>query len=268
MEAEPRGHAYDDEFFSYIEEGSKRSAQVIVPLMRSLLKINSVLDVGCGRGVWLKEWGNCGVSDFFGVDGAYVDDAQLIIAHDRFAKCDLSHIFDLKRRFDLVQSLEVGEHIANESAEIFVASLAAHGDAILFSAAVPGQGGEFHVNEQPYTYWRDKFAAHGFRTFDWLRPRIRRVAAIETWYRYNTLLFARDAAISRASPELLETEIPHDQPIAMRASLFWRVRNRILAQLPQPLVHQLAIVKHKLVLKQRSFQSVASNCIASKNDSC
>jgi SAM-dependent methyltransferase len=251
MEAEARVYAYDNDFFTYIEKGARRSAQVIVPLLADILDIGSVLDVGCGRGIWLREWRNRGISDIIGVDGTYANDASLAIPPEQFVKCDLSQPFTLGRRFDLVQSLEVGEHIAESCADIFVANLAAHSDVILFSAAVPGQGGEFHVNEQPYAYWRDKFAAKGFRTFDWLRPRIRRQSAVEPWYRYNTLMFARESALNRVPPDLLEAEIPHDQPIPIRAPLYWRVRNHFLAQLPKATVHRLAILKHKLILMRR-----------------
>jgi SAM-dependent methyltransferase len=251
MEAEARGYAYGDDFFTYIEEGARLSAQVIVPLIGDLLNVASVLDVGCGLGVWLMEWRNRGVSDIVGVDGAYVDETRLAIPREQFIKCDLSQPFTLRRRFDLIQSLEVGEHLAEAHADIYVTNLTAHGDVVLFSAAVPGQGGEFHVNERPYAYWRDKFAAQGFRTFDWLRPRVCRAADVEPWYRYNTLIFARDVALNRARPELLETEIPHNQPVPTWAPLSWRVRNSILARLPKASVHHLAILKHKLILMQR-----------------
>lgn len=56
----------------------------------------------------VKEWANCRINDVVGVDGAYVDDAWLAIPSEQFVKCDLSQSFALQRRFDLVQSLEVG----------------------------------------------------------------------------------------------------------------------------------------------------------------
>jgi SAM-dependent methyltransferase len=248
MEAEARHHDYDDDFFNYIEHGSRQSAQIIVPMIAKLVCVHSVLDVGCGRGVWLKEWHDRGVSDILGIDGSYVDRAQLAIAPDKFVEQDISQPFALKRRFDLVQSLEVGEHISPACADNFVANLVSHGDIVLFSAAVPGQGGEFHINEQPNAYWRDKFAALGFRTFDWLRPRIYGINSIEPWYRYNTLLFARETAIIRAPGDLLQSEIPPYRPLPTLAPLFWRVRNALLAQLAPPTIHQLAVLKHKFVL--------------------
>jgi len=39
------------------------------------------------------------------------------------------------------------------------------------SAAVLGQGGEHHLNEQPHDYWRDMFLQRGFALIDGLRPR-------------------------------------------------------------------------------------------------
>lgn len=248
MKSESFDYAYNDDFFAYIEKGARRSARVIVPLVRNLLGVGSVLDVGCGRGVWLREWRDGGTLDAAGVDGNYVAKSRLAIPGELFFERDLSQPFNLDRRFDLVQSLEVGEHITEQRAETFVANLVAHGDMILFSAAIPGQGGEFHVNEQPYAYWRDKFASRGFRTFDWLRPRICSQSAVEPWYRYNTFLFMRGAALDRVPVDLLQTEIPRDQPIPILAPLSWRVRNAILAQLPRRSTHQLALLKHRLVL--------------------
>lgn len=253
MAAKTTEYAYGDDFFSYIEEGAAQSAQAIVPLVAGLLGIRSVLDVGCGRGIWLQAWRGFGVADVLGVDGAYVDNTRLAIPPDKFVKYDLSKSFNLSRRFDLVQSLEVGEHIAEAWADVFVANLAAHGDIILFSAAIPGQGGEFHVNEQPYAYWRDKFASRGFRMFDWLRPHITSSGKIEPWYRYNSFLFARSVALDRVPPEFLKSEIALNDPIPSAAPLRWQVRNLILKQLPQPLVHQLAIFKHKLMLTRRAI---------------
>jgi SAM-dependent methyltransferase len=248
-------HVYEHDFFDYIEQGSDRSAQAIVPLIRRLLGSTSVLDVGCGRGVWLKRWIDAGISDIIGVDGDYVARTTLAIPGTRFVAHDLSQPFDLKRRFDFVQSLEVAEHVATPYADTFVANLVAHGDIVLFSAAVPGQGGEMHVNEQPYDYWRAKFAARGYRSFDWLRPRIAALPAIEPWYRYNTLLFVADAAVTGLPHELQATEIPPGQPVANYAPLTWRLRTRALGLMPNGVVHQMAKLKHKLMLARRRAAS-------------
>jgi hypothetical protein len=103
----------------------------------------------------------------------------------------------LGRRFDLVVSLEVAEHLDASAADGFVASLVRHGDVVLFSAAIPFQGGHHHVNEQFADYWAERFAAHGYRALDFLRPQIWSESGILWWLRQNVLLFAHERALEQ-----------------------------------------------------------------------
>jgi 2-polyprenyl-3-methyl-5-hydroxy-6-metoxy-1,4-benzoquinol methylase len=122
--------------------------------------------------IWLQH----GAKDVLGVDGPYVDQSRLHIPTSQFLASDLAYPLKLERQFDLVQSLEVAEHLPEQASEQFVDSLVRHGRLVLFSAATPGQGGENHINEQPWEYWRAKFAARNFELFDFLRPRLRSIA--------------------------------------------------------------------------------------------
>ena len=178
-------HEYNDDFYAYIGSGARRSAENIVPLVKGEVAIATMLDVGGGKGVWGKVWEEHGVFATV-LDGDYVTEPLV----EDFRPQDLSQPFDLGQRFDLVQTLEVAEHLPETSARDFVASIARHGDIVLFSAAVPGQGGEHHVNEQPLKYWRKLFAEAGYACFDALRPHLRDNKDVMPWYRYNILLFA------------------------------------------------------------------------------
>src|ERR1700722_11174295 len=126
-------HEYTDDFFEYIERGSIASARQFTTFLAPLLGVNSLLDVGCGRGAWLREWRNAGVTIAQGVDGPYVRQDSLLISVQDFTAVDLSKEFDLKRRYDLVSSLEVAEHLPRSCSEGFVSSLVAHSDRVLFS---------------------------------------------------------------------------------------------------------------------------------------
>lgn len=238
---------YNKEFFDYIEGGARRSATNVVRIVLTLLKSTSVLDVGCGRGVWLDEWMKAGIRDCMGVDGDYVDANDLAIPQTHFVARDLSKEIDLGRTFDIVQSLEVAEHIDRTHADVFVTNLCRHGEVILFSAAVPGQGGETHVNEQPLDYWRHKFKTHGYSAFDPIRPMISKIRDVEPWYRYNTLVYATDKASEKLPPAVKATRLPANKPVPEIAPLPWRVRNATLRCLPAPAVHQLAVLKHKAI---------------------
>ena len=163
----------------------------MVPLLMKLYHPKSVLDVGCGTGTWLKAFEEAGVADYLGIDGAYVKAGQLEIPKEKFNAVDLRNSWDLKRKFDLVISLEVAEHLPDSSATVFVESLTRHSDTIIFSAAIPGQGGQHHINEQWPAYWEKKFAVHGFYFHDVLRPLVWDNAKIDWWYRQNIFLVNR-----------------------------------------------------------------------------
>ena len=64
---------YDDSFYGYQMEGSVLSAREMVPMIYDLFKPQSVIDIGCGVGGWLRAFKEiCKVEDVRGVDGEYV----------------------------------------------------------------------------------------------------------------------------------------------------------------------------------------------------
>ncbi|MGA9421387.1 MAG: class I SAM-dependent methyltransferase [Rhodanobacteraceae bacterium] len=234
-------HAYGSRFMHYTDRSSRHSARTLIHLLREALPIASALDVGCARGTWLQAWREAGVEDVFGVDGDYVDRSTLHIPSDRFRAADLAHPIDLGRRFDLVQSLEVAEHVRADAADGFVDNLVRHSRGlVLFSAAPPGQGGEFHVNEQPYDYWRRKFDAHGFTAFDWLRPLIADDRHISFWYRYNTLLYVHRDSVESLPERVRVARIDDNARIADIAPAWFRLRKALVRLLPHDAREALA----------------------------
>lgn len=236
-------HVYSSEFFDYIDTGSRASARTVSGLLLGQLKIDSLLDVGSGHGAWAAEWLRAGVADIAAVDGDYVKAEQLTIPGDKFIAHDLTQPLDLKRRFDLVQSLEVAEHISAEHAEGFIDNLVRHGDVILFSAAVPNQGGEHHVNEQPPQYWRELFARRGYTAFDWLRPQIVDNREVKAWYRFNTFLYANAAGQERLSQLVRDARVPDDQPLRIGGDFAWSLRRAAVRMVPTGLVKPIARAK-------------------------
>jgi SAM-dependent methyltransferase len=192
-----RSSVYTDRFFSAQREHARRSATVVVPLVLDLTTPRSIVDVGCGTGTWLAAFDELGVNDFLGVDGDYVDERALEIPPDRFVAHDLSQPLELGRRFDLVVSLEVAEHVPAESASTFVETLTKHGPIVLFSAAIPGQGGTNHVNEQWPAYWAALFADRHYVPVDALRRRLWHDDAVAPWYAQNALLYVASDELSR-----------------------------------------------------------------------
>jgi SAM-dependent methyltransferase len=234
---------YDVEFFDGVIGSAGRSAS---PFLDSVVNValggkipTSVMDVGCGPGVWLAEWGRHRVRDIVGVDGDYVPENALAIPASAFRPTDISQPFDLKQRFDLVECLEVAEHVPAARSETLIDNLCRHGDLIMFSAAIPGQGGRFHVNEQPYEYWRAKFAARGYAVFDSVRRPVLAIRQIEPWYRFNTFIFANEAGQRRLSSSALNDLVEPSTPLEIVAPWQWSLRCSVRARL-RPILSKIS----------------------------
>ena len=247
--AEKRMYEYDEDFYRYLSSFAVRSARRLVPLLTAVLPIRSVADFGCGYGGWLSVWRDAGMS-ITGLDGPYVDCSQLLIDPEYFHAVDLAKPIDLGRRFDLVQSVEVAEHLPAAKAPQFVTTLTVHGPCVLFSAAVPGQGGENHVNEQPLAYWRALFRERGFIAIDYLRPLIRNDADTEPWYRYNTILYVAEDYLPSLPDAVRESMVPDAEPLDEYRPLHDRLRNALLWQLPVGMVTRLSRLRTSLIARK------------------
>lgn len=248
-------HIYSNEFFDYIDAGARQSAQRMIHLVQPWLNAQSVVDLGSGRGVWLHEWMNAGVSEVLAADGDYVDRDRLAVPAESFHACDLTQPLDLGRRYDLAQSLEVGEHLPNSASETLVESLTRHSDRVLFSAAVPGQGGEFHINERPLAFWQGLFADQGYSAFDCVRPALKDDDDVENWYRYNTILYVNEAGRKTLPQEVLTTEVPAGTQVQNRGHLAWRLRRVVVAFLPRSLVTKIAQMRAARLVRRAQGQN-------------
>jgi SAM-dependent methyltransferase len=186
---------YDQGFYDQIRDGALRSAHIIVPQLINIFgPINSVVDLGCGTGAWLSVFKEYGAELTWGHDGSR--DEHMLIPDEDFIQMDLANDeLWLSHKVDLAMSLEVAEHLPESAADRFVASLTNSSDRILFSAAIPGQGGVNHINEQWPSYWVPKFKAHGYKWSSNFRFDFWHDERIENWYRQNILLFVKDVEL-------------------------------------------------------------------------
>lgn len=201
---------YHKGFFEHIQPMSRHSATALIPIVLDLIRPTSVIDVGCGTGEFLAVVQKHGVSEILGIDGEYVERSQLVIPQENFMGLDISTPFSLERTFDLALCLEVAEHLAPARASDFIESLSRLAPVILFSAAIPLQGGYGHLNEQWPEYWAQLFKERGFVPVDALRKRIWSNCQIEDFYRQNVLLFCTGQAL--ASNATLEIEFKMTNP--------------------------------------------------------
>ncbi len=201
------------------EEDNHYSAARILTILFGYYRPQSVLDVGCGIGSWLRAASELGVCDVAGIEGHWLDRGLLQVSPEFVQACDLERGFDLNRRFDLTISLEVAEHLSHDSAPGFVASLVRHAPAVLFSAAIPLQGGHHHVNEQFLTYWVELFAHHDYRPLDFIRGEIWDNPNILWWLRQNIMFFAHDSVIA-GNDKLLAVAASHGPLSVVHPSVY------------------------------------------------
>lgn len=187
---------YNKGFYDDQELLSLASARVILGELFRRIRPASVVDVGCGLGTWLGACKELGVADVLGIDGAHVEAARLHIPADRFLARDLSQPLCVDRRFELAMSLEVAEHLPADRADAFVVELATLSDVILFSAAIPHQGGTGHVNENWAEYWYDRFRRHGYAMVDLFRTTVWDDERVAFWYRQNAMLYVREPLLA------------------------------------------------------------------------
>jgi hypothetical protein len=152
--------------------------------------ITSAVDLGCGTGEWLAVLHRKGV-EIKGYDGNWVLDAEVLqIPPDRFAAADLNGpVHGRSESYDLAISVETAEHLEPDSAMTLVQSLTRLSDVVLFSAAIPSQGGVDHINEQWPSYWAKLFDREGYEVVDAVRSLIWDDERVAYWYRQNILLF-------------------------------------------------------------------------------
>ena len=200
---------YNKDFYFEIDSESSASAGIIVPLIQNLFKAKSVQDFGAGTGAWLAEFLKQGAKTVFGYDANRLEPSLLHVSPNNILQgCNFaSSAFKPKMRSELAISLEVAEHLPKTFAAHFVQVLTQAASWVVFSAALPGQGGTEHLNEQHPAYWQKLFAQRGYVAFDPIRPLIYNNPNVCWWYRQNLFVFAELAHL-QAHPDIFARLVP------------------------------------------------------------
>lgn len=195
-----------------------RLAEEILALYRP----KSVVDVGCGIGLLLEEFVKRGIEGV-GIEGEWLEMDAFAAPPETFHAHNLEEEMTLPRRFDLAVSIEVAEHLGKDRAEGFVQDLCKLSDVVVFSAAIPAQGGRGHRNEQWQSYWAQLFEDAGYLTYDPIRPNLRFDDEMFRWFRQNVLVFVKEGnalghklSDSRIAPEMCDMILPFFHEREMR----------------------------------------------------
>jgi hypothetical protein len=146
--------------------------------------ITNVIDFGCGMGDYIKR-----IMDLGCECQAYDGNPNTPLLTNGIGKVlDFTEKFDLNKKFDLVISLEVGEHIPKEYENIFINNICNHShNYIIISWAIIGQGGDGHVNCQNNDYIINEITKRGFK-YDLKNTKLLRDNATTAWWFKNTIM--------------------------------------------------------------------------------
>lgn len=181
---------YDENFYRIGRDINYRSAKIILTMLFNHYKPNSVIDIGCGIGAWLRAAMELGVKNIVGIDGNEVREDFLFVPRKYIKIADLETHKNINNdKYDLAISVEVAEHLDNSCSNNFIETLTSYSNVVLFSAAIPYQGGEHHINCQPPQFWVDIFGKYGFLSFDFRNDLMNLWEEINPCYSQNMLLF-------------------------------------------------------------------------------
>jgi SAM-dependent methyltransferase len=184
---------YDLRFFQETRDRSLVAARRILPLIRDLCSFDSIVDIGCGLGTWLLAAQELGAAEIKGIDIPCVPRELLVVDGQHIETLNLEKPIRLSKTYDVCLCLELAEHLSPGRADALVNELVDLAPVVVFSAAIPFQGGDGHKNEIWPEFWAQKFAAKRFLAWTGLREEIWNWSDIPWWYRQNIVIYVKDA---------------------------------------------------------------------------
>lgn len=188
---------YGKEFYDETARRAKNAAEICAQVLKKFVNVKSVIDVGAGTGVWtrvfLEQFPDIRLAQVVDLDKRNFlpfnnigSDTRLILSSCNFE----TDAFVSEDIFDLGICTEVLEHIDMRAANFVLSQLAKSCRLLIFSAAVPGQGGTHHINEQTLAYWSNLLKSFGFSPLDVLRHELKGESnSVPDYYANNCLLW-------------------------------------------------------------------------------
>lgn len=187
---------YNNKFFKNTIKYEADSAAEFVKVVLKYYSPKSIVDIGCGVGIYLKEFNKKGIENLLGIDGSPAARDEFLLSSDKLIIFDLAKKYKFEKKYDLALCLEVAEHLRAEDADVLVETIIDSANDIIFSAAVPGQGPRSigHINEQPPEYWIKKFEDKKYNYLEEQTKEMRRELkenGVVWWIVNNLMVFVK-----------------------------------------------------------------------------
>ena len=190
---------YNDRFFRKRTKGKTIRWEIMFgECLRETFQIESIVDFGCGLGTFLDGCLKSGAKKVMGFEYGY-ELAKKYISPTVASFIQYGNVMEKIDcgKFDCAMSIEVAEHILPDKSDMFIQNLVDAGDKyIILTAAHPGQGGLWHINERPKQFWGDSIEKCGFKytqndTTKFLKAIKSKRIKIPRHIRYNLMVFKK-----------------------------------------------------------------------------
>ncbi len=151
---------YNYDFHKSIENDEIPQADRLGYYIKTYIKPNQFHDFGCSTGIYVKsvKQHNIPATGF-----EFSDEAVKNAVTSNIIQCDLTNpLYTEKIPNTLGLCLEVLEHIDDKDWKPVLENIVNNCDKLIFSAAVPGQGGVGHINCRPKIDWIKRFHSLGW----------------------------------------------------------------------------------------------------------
>jgi SAM-dependent methyltransferase len=155
------------------------------------LKIETVLDVGCGEGFAVQWFLEHGIRAM-GIDGLPENIQSAIRRNVKTCfLCDLTKTsFEANPKADLIWCCEVVEHIEEKFIPNLIKTFQS-GKYVAMTHAMPGQEGWHHVNCQGPLYWMEKMEESGFKLMPEITAAARKTTGNGSWFDKSGMVFGK-----------------------------------------------------------------------------
>ena len=249
---------YGENFYESVSKRAEETAEPVIKILFSFInQVDSLKDVGCGSGIWLKKFVDTGkIKHAIGFDlenavnsGTTAVNKKILVKSIDFEKLD-ENIFP---KTDLSLFLEVAEHLTEETAKKIIRYICKTSNMIIFSAAIPGQGGYNHMNEKPMNYWVAKLEDNEFYVFDVFREQLNSIKNLPFYYCNNLILGISKNYYEENKVELdsiKSYKINSASQIKDYRNLTQKIQYKLLSFFDYRVINKIVLIKDYFYLKK------------------
>ena len=187
---------YSPYFYDSVSSRAQKTAIITSDIVSRLLTPQSMVDIGSGLGIWSKVFLSAfpSMTNLVAIDlerhkSRILDSLEEIPAFN-FLERNLESVEGLPdSHYDLAICVEVLEHVSPKAAQNIFDEFSKKCSFIVFGAAIKGQGGTHHINEQSFEFWTNEMLRRGLIPVDVFRPQLLRDKQVPGYYKYNMILW-------------------------------------------------------------------------------